>query len=53
MVDDSDSLVLSGYQGGPLRLQREDLQMVVLLMPQTALPIPAAPDWLGQYALAR
>ena len=53
MVDDSDSLVLSGYHGGPLRLQREDLQMVVLLMPQTALPIPAAPDWLGQYAHAR
>jgi len=50
MVDDSDSLVLSGYHGGPLRLQREDIQMVVLLMPQTAQPIPAAPDWLSQYA---
>lgn len=53
MVDDTDSLVLSGYNGGPLRLQREDVQIVVLLMPQTALPIPAAPAWLSEYAVAR
>lgn len=52
MVDDTDSLVISGYDGGPLRLQREDLDIVVLLMPQTALPIPAAPAWLGEYAAA-
>jgi hypothetical protein len=52
MVDDGDSLVISGYDGGPLRLQREDLQIVVLLMPQTAQPIPTAPNWLAEYAAA-
>lgn len=52
MVDDSDSLVISGYDGGPLRLQREDLQIVVVLMAQTKVPIPAVPDWLDVYANA-
>lgn len=53
MVDDTDSLVISGYDGGPLRLQREDAEIVVLLMPQAAQPIPSAPDWLSLYAQAR
>lgn len=52
MVDDTDSLVISGYDGGPLRLQREDLQIVIVLMPQTAVPIPPVPDWLEAYATA-
>lgn len=53
MVDDTDSIVISGYDGGPLRLQREDIQIVVLLMPQEAQPIPAVPPWLSDYAAAR
>lgn len=50
MVDDTDSIVISGYDGGPLRLQREDLHVVLLLMPQTAAPIPTVPDWLHAYS---
>lgn len=50
MVDDTDSVVLSAFQGGPLRLQREDLQIVVMLMPQEAQAIPALPPWLSTYA---
>lgn len=52
MADDAGSIVLSGYQGGPLRLQREDLQAVVLLMPQAAKPLPTVPPWLASYAAA-
>lgn len=52
MADDTSSLVIAGYQGGPLRLQREDLHAVVLIMPQTAQPIPTAPPWLADYASA-
>ena len=50
MVDDTDSIVISAFQGGPLRLQREDTGVVVLLMPQTARPIPPMPAWLLRYA---
>jgi len=50
MVDDADSIVVSGYDGGPLRLQREDLHVVLLLMPQTAVPVPEAPEWLHAYS---
>lgn len=49
MVDRSDSIVISSYPNGPLRLQREDLSVIVLLMPQTAAPIPALPDWVISY----
>lgn len=47
---EADSIVLSSYCGGPLRLQREDLQIVIFLMPQEAEPIPAVPPWLTDYA---
>lgn len=50
MAGDSDSIVLSGFHGGPLRLQREDTGVVVFLMPQTAQPIPPLPPWLDTYA---
>lgn len=50
MADDSDSIVLSAFQGGPLRLQREDSEIVILLMPQAAEPIPPVPSWLESYA---
>jgi hypothetical protein len=52
MVDDTDSLVICGYDGGPLRLQREDIQIIVLLMPQAAEPIPPVPSWLRDYVAA-
>lgn len=45
----SDSAVLSSYVGGPLRLQCENLEIVVLVLPMEAVPIPPVPDWLQQY----
>lgn len=50
ILEESDCLVLSGYNGGPLRLQSEELRCVVLLMPQTAVPLPGLPPWLADYA---
>lgn len=41
-----ESVVLSAFDGGPLRVQREGLDAVALLMPQQAAPIPPLPDWL-------
>jgi len=46
----SDSLVLSAFEGGPLRIQGESIELVILVMPQTAEPIPAVPDWLAEIA---
>lgn len=46
----TDSLVLSGFDGGPLRLQGERLELMVLVMPQTAEPIPPVPDWAVRFA---
>jgi hypothetical protein len=45
----ADSLVLSAFDGGPLRLQGETLELIILVMPQTAEPIPALPDWIQQF----
>lgn len=45
-----DSLVLSGFDGGPLRLQSEALELLILVMPQTAAPIPPLPEWILQFA---
>ena len=50
MADETDSIVISAFQGGPLRLQREDTGVVVLLMPQAAEAIPPMPPWLLDYA---
>lgn len=44
------SLVLSAFDGGPLRLQSESLDVVVMLMPQCAEPIPPIPDWIQELA---
>jgi hypothetical protein len=52
ITEESDNLVISGYNGGPLRLQSEQLRCVVLLMPQTAEPIPPVPPWLVDYAVS-
>lgn len=46
----TDSIVMAPYPHGPLRLQRQDLSAVVLLMPQQAEPIPPVPSWLSDYA---
>lgn len=46
----SDSIVLSAYDGGPMRIQAEGLELLVLLMPQTAEPIPPVPTWLQSWA---
>lgn len=43
----SDSIVLSAYDGGPMRIQAEGLELLILLMPQTAEPIPPVPSWLS------
>jgi len=45
----ADSLVLSAFDGGPLRIQGETLELIILVMPQTAEPIPALPDWVQHF----
>lgn len=44
----ADSLVFSAFDGGPLRLQGESLELIILVMPQTAEPIPPLPDWIQE-----
>jgi len=41
----TSSIVITSYDGGPLRLQGEGIDALVLLMPQTAEPIPPVPTW--------
>jgi hypothetical protein len=43
----ADSITLSAFDGGPLRLQGAGLEILILLMPQTALPIPPVPQWIS------
>ena len=47
------SLVLSAFDGGPLRLQGEGLELMILVMPQTAEPIPPIPDWVLRFSEGR
>lgn len=47
-----DSITLSAFDGGPLRLQSDTLDMLILVMPQTAEPIPPLPDWVCSFAQA-
>lgn len=49
----SDSLVLSAFDGGPLRLEAENLSLLILLMPQTAEPLPDPPAWARQFRQVR
>ena len=44
------SVVMSCFDGGPLRLQGDNGNVLVVVMPQTALPIPAVPEWTELYA---
>lgn len=46
----ADAIVLSAFDGGPLRIQLENLEALVLVMPQTAQPIPPIPQWAVAYA---
>lgn len=46
-----DSVVMSCFDGGPLRLQGDTGNVTILVMPQTALPVPRQPDWLQAYAV--
>jgi hypothetical protein len=43
----AESITLSAFDGGPLRLQGAGLEILILLMPQTALPIPPVPQWIS------
>lgn len=45
-----DAIVLSAFDGGPLRLCSDGLEFTVLVMPQTAQPIPPIPPWIQSYA---
>jgi len=47
-----DSVVLSAYDGGPLRIHNQTNDVIVLVMPQTAESIPSVPEWLSEYAKA-
>jgi hypothetical protein len=44
----AESIVISAFDGGPLRLQGESIELMILVMPQTAVPIPALPDWIQE-----
>lgn len=46
------SVVISAFDGGPMRIQTDQGNVVILVMPQTAEPIPPIPDWLIEYAKA-
>ncbi len=44
------SITFSAFDGGPLRIQGSDSNLMILVFPQTAAPIPHLPDWFAQYA---
>lgn len=46
----SDSIVLSAFDGGPMRLQADSLDLLVMVMPQTREPIPPLPEWAITFA---
>lgn len=46
----SESVVLSAFDGGPLRLQADNLELLVMVMPQTREPIPPLPEWAITFA---
>lgn len=45
-----DSIILSAFDGGPLRIQTDAGDVVILVMPQAAEKIPSLPEWLKEYA---
>ena len=46
----NSSVTLHSFDGGPMRIQEETGNIVILVMPQTAEPIPPIPDWLKAYS---
>ena len=44
------SISLSAFVGGPLRIQGASNNLIILVMPQTAEPIPDVPEWLSKYS---
>ena len=44
------SIVMSAFDGGPLRLETDDNNVIILVMPQEAKPIPRLPEWICKYA---
>ena len=50
LASTSDSIVLSAFDGGPLRVQTDKADIVILVMPQLKEKIPAIPEWLSDYA---
>jgi hypothetical protein len=44
------SVVMSHLNGGPLRVESLESQAMVMIMPQTAQPIPELPDFLYAFA---
>ena len=46
----SSSVTLHSFDGGPMRIQEATGDIVILVMPQTAEPIPSIPDWIYKYS---
>ena len=46
----NSSIVMSAFDGGPLRLETDDNNVIILVMPQEARPIPSLPEWICKYA---
>jgi hypothetical protein len=44
------SITFSSLDGGPLRVQSADQFILIMIMPQSADPIPPVPDWLPAFA---
>lgn len=44
------SVILSSFNGGPMRIEESSGEIVILVMPQTAEPIPPIPQWLRKFA---
>ncbi len=44
------SITFSAFDGGPLRIQGSDNNLMILVFPQTADPIPPIPQWINKYA---
>ena len=44
------SITMSHLNGGPLRVESTDHDVIVLVMPEMARPIPALPDFLRSFS---
>ena len=46
------SITMSHLNGGPLRVESTEHDVIVLVMPETARPIPALPDFLHDFSVS-